>query len=69
MQNGAPRRRHPGGGVAGLTLALQLKQRLPKFDVPVPERRTRCRGRRTGWARRRSKSPRTISATRLALVA
>jgi hypothetical protein len=69
MQNGRTTTSSSRRRLAGLTLALQLKQQLPKFDVPVPERRTRCRGRRTGWARRRSKSPRTISATRLALVA
>ena len=52
-----------GGGLAGLTLALQLRQRLPDLDVlvlerrahPVPEARTRS-------ASRRSRSPRTTSA-------
>jgi hypothetical protein len=51
MQNGrtttSSSRRH----LAGLTLALQLKQRLAKFDVPLPGRRTRCRGRAQGGPR------------------
>ena len=29
-----------GGGLAGLTLALQLRQRLPDLDVLVLERRS-----------------------------
>ncbi len=29
-----------GGGLAGLTMALQLKQRLPELDVLVLERRS-----------------------------
>ena len=28
-----------GGGLAGLTLALQLKQRMPELDITVIERR------------------------------
>ena len=51
-----------GGGLAGLTLALQLKQRFADIDVVVLERRAiRCRTRRTRWANPRSRSAPTTS--------
>lgn len=42
MSNAAPRQHDViimGGGLAGLTLALQLRQRLPDLDIQVLERR------------------------------
>jgi Predicted dehydrogenase len=51
-----------GGGLAGLTLALQLKQRFADLDVLVLERRVHpVPSPRTRSASRRSRSARTTS--------
>ena len=69
----AARRRHDvvimGGGLAGLTLALQLRQRFAGARHPGARAhaRTRCPRRRTRSASRRSRSARTTSTRVLGL--
>ena len=54
-----------GGGLAGLTLALQLRARLPALSITVTRARraTRCPKRPTRWASPRSRSA-LITSTR-----